>query len=411
MRIAFISFEYPPDTAVGGIATYVNQVAKMMKSRGHDVEVFSASPTRAVSEEYEGLLVHRIHTNNTQAFPKLVLPVFEERHLKDKFDLIESPEYKGDGYEIKRRFSTLPMVVKLHTPTQFIHEINFTYNILLSGSQKLRYILGGLLRGEIRQPYWKQHIWKKDINDIDYQVTAIADQIHTPSISLGDHVSEKWGIPREKIFNVPYPFIPNEKFLEIPIAANPVTKKVTFIGRLEIRKGLVELTKAIPYVCEAVPDVTFTFVGKPIASIVPGMMMDEYIKKNLPGYESKLEFTQAIAPEIPKLLAQADVCVFPSIWENFPNVCLEAMSAGRAIVASKQGGMYDMLSSPEAGLLVDPMQPREIANAIIKLLKDPELRTSLGKAARHKVLQAYNQEKIGGVMEGYYNQLVLKTAR
>ena len=61
MNIAFISYEYPPDTAYGGIATYVHQAAMMLSRRGHHVEVFSGSPHRTGTENEECLLVHRIN--------------------------------------------------------------------------------------------------------------------------------------------------------------------------------------------------------------------------------------------------------------------------------------------------------------------------------------------------------------
>ena len=68
MRIAFVSYEYPPDTAYGGIATYVYQAAKMLRERGHQVEVFAASPNRAGTETENGFLVHRTNVKEQQKF-------------------------------------------------------------------------------------------------------------------------------------------------------------------------------------------------------------------------------------------------------------------------------------------------------------------------------------------------------
>jgi len=397
MRIAYISFEYPPDTAVGGIATYVHQVSKMMKSRGHDVEVFCGSPNRSISEVFEGMLVHRI-VSDVPGFPKDILSVFQQRHQQKNFDLIETPEYSGDGYEIKRRFPELPMVVKLHTPSYFIHELNHFY---LPAKKKIRYIVGGLLRGKIRDFYWK---WRKQEADIDFLTTKLANQIHTPSISLGDIVAKSWKIDRADILNVPYPFIANKQYLDVPIGSE--TNTFTYIGRLEIRKGIVELIKAIPAIFEAVPESKFVVVGRTAQSPVPGLTMKQYVEQELKNYSTRIEFLEVTPDQIPGILARTDVCVFPSLWENFPNVCLEAMSAGRAIVGSKQGGMHDMLELPEAGILIDPLQPKEISDAVIKLLKNKETRARLGETARNKVLSAYNTQVIGDLMEKYYSQLI-----
>jgi glycogen(starch) synthase len=398
MRIAYVSFEYPPDTALGGIATYVHQVAKMIQSRGHSVEVFCASPERSLSEEIDGVMVHRIICNDRAEFAEKILPCFKERHDAVPFQLFESPEYYGDGHAIKKAFPSLPLVVKLHTPHSFIEEMTHSYVPFYT---KVRFMAGGLMRGRISHPFWK---WKKKEEDIDYLITALADQIHTPSVSLGDIVSEKWNINRDRILNVPYPFIPDEKFLAIP--ASSAGKVFTYIGRLEVRKGLIVLAKAVAIIFKAMPEVRFKIVGRSLESHIPGMSMKAYLATELAAYLDKIEFVQVTPEQIPSVLAQTDVCVFPSIWENFPNVCLEAMSAARAIVGSRQGGMKDMLTEPETGILIDPLNAEEIAGAVLTLLKDKDLGVRLGEMARNKVLDSYNTQTIGELMERHYSALL-----
>lgn len=399
MKIAYVSFEYPPDTAVGGIATYVHQVANMMKNRGHHVEVFCGSPKRSITENIEGVTVHRKQSTR-QDFPKDIVSLFVERQAAIQFDLLESPEYLGDGYYIKQQFPLLPLVVKLHTPSFFIHEMSNFYVPALS---KVRYMVGGLIRGKINKPFWK---WTKKEEDPEYLITQLADQIHTPSVSLGDIVSEKWNIQRQKISNVPYPFLPNPKFLAIP----PVNNGCVFgyIGRLEVRKGLVVLTEAAKKILEEVPQSRFVIVGKSLPSHLPGIGMKEYVMQQLQQFGNRVEFMEARPEEIPAILSTIDVCVYPSIWENFPNVCLEAMSAARGIVGSVRGGMKDMLEEPEAGLLVDPLKPGEIADAVIRLLNNKDLAVQLGKTARSKILSVYNSESIGLLMENKYKEIAIK---
>jgi glycogen(starch) synthase len=400
LRLAYISFEYPPDSAFGGIATYVRQAALLMTHRGHDVEVFCSSPYRSVSEHSDGVLVHRIACTSRDIFRSEILSVFQNRHLHEKFDLLESPEYYADGLEIKIKLPDLPLVVKLHTPQFLIHELGKTY---VTPIAKFRYLAGGVRRGKIETPYWK---WKAKEDDIDYLITKAADQIHTPSIALGDIVSKRWKINRRQISNVPYPFIANQAFLDLPL--NVTGNTVTYIGRLEVRKGIKELTAAIPSVIRKVPAAKFRFVGKTLPSHIDGVSMKEFILSELHAYKHNLEFLELGWDEIPNALRDSSVCVFPSIWENFPNVCLEAMSAGKAIVASREGGMSDMLTDPKCGMLVDPMKPMAIAEAIIKLLSEPGLRQKYGELARNKVLTAYNNEKIGKLMEDQYKKVINK---
>lgn len=375
MKIAHVSFEYPPDTADGGIATYLYQVTHMLRDRGHDVEVFCASPSRTVSEVFEGVKVHRVQAER-EDFRAKVLAVFREQHLRQVFDVMESPEYGADGYDIKRAYPSLPLVVKLHTPSFLLHEL-MTYYDVTPLKAKLRYLVGGLLRGQLRHPHWK---WKKRSEDIEYALAGLADQIHTPYFSLGKIVARRWNIAQGRIHHVPYPFIPNERFLAIPLGTD--RKTFAFIGRLEVRKGIVALVEAARLIFEAVPEARFTIVGRSQPSHVQGLQTRDYMEQQLREFRDRLDFREVTLPEISAVLAETDVCVYPSLWENFPNVCLEAMSAGRAIVGSEQGGMKDMLEAPKAGLLVPSTNARAIAEAVITLLNNQPLREQLGKIAR-----------------------------
>jgi glycosyltransferase involved in cell wall biosynthesis len=104
--------------------------------------------------------------------------------------------------------------------------------------------------------------------------------------------------------------------------------------------------------------------------------------------------------------AGVDLCVFPSLWENFPNVCLEAMSAARAVIGSSAGGMSEMLDHGRVGRLIAPGDSAALAREIIDLLKAPAERLRLGEMARKRVLEAYNENVIGELMEALYREAI-----
>ncbi|MEO7048330.1 MAG: glycosyltransferase family 4 protein [Ferruginibacter sp.] len=406
MNIAFVSFEYPPDTGVGGIGTYVRQVSNLLASRGHQVEVFTSSPKRENTESVNSLKIHRILCADRGQFKFKVLRIFCERHDAVKFDILESPEFQAEGLQIHERYPSLPLIVKLHTPLFFVNELNKSTDFLFKHAlktvcQQARFILGGIRRGKIAKPYWA---YKKE-NDPEYKIASVATEIHTPSIDLGNIVSEKWGINKAKIFNVPYPYQPSETLLNIEPGTG--TDRITFLGRIEVRKGIINLIKALPIVFKKRPNIKFRFVGSSIFSPEYGDMKS-YVKNKLRGFANRLEFLEVQLDEIPAMIANTDIVVFPSIWENFPNVCLEAMSGARGIVASKNGGMYDMLHKSEGGILIDPAKPIEIAEALIKLIDDPIYRQRLGGNARNKILTDYNAATIGELMEFRYRQAIKK---
>ncbi len=400
LKIAFVSYEYPPDTAFGGIGTYVYQVSKLLASRGHTVEVFTASHNRTITESIDGLVVNRVLCTDREIFRDVIVATFAARNELGAFDVLESPEYYADGLCIKEQFPNLPLVVKLHTPSYLIKQLNYTY---LPFADKAKFMFSGLIKKrKWLQPFWKYNNIEADV---EYKIAHLANQIHTPSVSLGDIVSSIWRIPRHEIANVPNPYSVNENLLKLKIieAQGPVS--VTLIGRLEVRKGIVELCKAIPVVLKEYPEVVFKFIGHSGHPPNKRISSKAFIEKKLTKFKSSIQFKQFALAEMPLAYQETDICIFPSLWENFPNVCLEAMSAGKAVVASREGGMKDMLENPEAGVLIDPLNHLEIANAIIALIKDKEKRVRLGEVARESVLAKYNTAVIGELMESWYLKL------
>src|SRR4051812_43591230 len=126
MRIGFLSYEYFGSAGGGGIGTYVRLCAKMLAARGHSVVVFTSAGDASDEHCLNGVEVHS--TRSTRAnFAETILPIFERWHARQTFDVIEGPEYGADASAVARRFPDLPLVVKLHTPTFLINEINELY--------------------------------------------------------------------------------------------------------------------------------------------------------------------------------------------------------------------------------------------------------------------------------------------
>lgn len=402
MKIAFISYEYPPDTAYGGIATYIYQVAKMLSNRGHHVEVFTCSSHRNGTEIEDEIVVHRvIETNrrNRREFSQRIGRLFAQRHHEVHFDVLEAPEADAHARGAVELVPDIPLVVKLHTPRFLCQQLGY---VEPSIDLKIRRFVGAVRRGNKPTPLPRFQYNASDIeNDLEHIHTLDADEITTPSKDLGEKLIQVWGLDAEKVVHLPNPYIPSPELLNISLDIN--TNRISFVGRLEVRKGILDLSNAIPLVIAQYPQAKFRFIGTASVSPRPKLNMQQYLEKKLWRCSSALEFTGKVSLEkIPDLLANTDICVFPSVWENFPNVCLEAMSAGRAIVGSSAGGMKDMLDNGQAGKLVPPRSPEKIAEAIIELLNNQTLRIKLGTAARKRVLSDYNLEKIGLLQETSY---------
>ena len=397
MRIAFITYEYPPDIAQGGIATYVQQAAKILFNRGNDVEIFCASHTRDISELIDGINVHRCKVNNPIQFQTACVKIFTIRHLLKAFDVMESPEINANAIKLKEKFPAIPLVVKLHMPLYVQMKL---FNFYTSFFTKCRFFLGGLRRGQIQKYGYHNHL-----NDADYKITKMANAIVSPSKSLKQIIINDWKIADNQIDVIPYPFKPTPQLLAIPVQ-NIVTNKVTFIGKLNVHKGVVNLVKAIPFVIKKNPNVLFTLIGNDSEFSTKKMLMSKYIQQQLKGYEKNYIIKGGLIYEdVLKEYETATLCIFPSIWENFPLVCLEAMSAGRPIIGSTQGGMSELLDN-EAGILIDPLNVNQMGESICKLLSNVSLRNKLGTVARKKVLANYNSEIIGKRLEEHFQNTI-----
>jgi glycosyltransferase involved in cell wall biosynthesis len=388
MKIAFISYEFPPDTGFGGIGTYTYQVALALGERGHYVEIFSCSPLEEKLKVYlnDRIMLHRVKAARRSVFSKLVVDIFKQRNEVINFDIIESPEYCAEGIEVRKAFPSIPMVVKLHTPIFLVNKLNNFYT-KTPLKKRIKKILG-------RKNYNKD-------NDPDYQLARSADAVCSPSVALAEILKKEWDL--DKIDVIPNLFIPRPTYLNIPISENDC-KIITYIGRLDVRKGIKSLIEAIPIVLRKKPGIKFRFIGGD-GEAPNGGSMKAYIVTFLHKYIHQLEFTGYLkSDEIPNYITDTGIFVFPSIWENYPCVCLEAMSAGKAIIASKNGGMKEMLGDVKGGILIDPLNSKEIAGAIISLVSNPKGRIEMGMTNREK-MKAFSGQTLEKA-ESYYNRII-----
>jgi glycosyltransferase involved in cell wall biosynthesis len=226
-----------------------------------------------------------------------------------------------------------------------------------------------------------------------------------PSRAILDRLAGPWNLPRDRLMHVPNVFIAPPELLAIP--PESATGRVTFLGRLEVRKGVLELASAIPLVLAQRPDARFRFIGRTLPMPSGGRDVRAAMLERIGRAVSEVEFIDAVAyDQVPGLIAESDICAYPSVWENFPNVCIEAMAAARGVIGSSAGGMAEIIEHGRTGLLVPPKNPRAIAEAILELLNDPARRIAMGRAARAHVTTAYSPEVIGPLQEESYRRAI-----
>ena len=402
MRVGLVSFEFPPAVAIGGIGSYVWEAARMMAESGFSVEVFAAGIPGEEPANAFGVVVHRIDAKHRAAFRELVLPVFAERHSKTPFDLIESPEIGAEGARIVDAFPELAVVSKLHTPSYLVGVIGHEPPTLV---ERLRFRLGALRRarwaGLTQVPYCREQ-------DPEWLFTRSVDDIAAPSQAIADRLIADWHLDTQRISVFPYPFRPDPALLELPISYQ--LRTIGFLGRLEARKGVVELARAIPRILQQAPQLQFRFLG-PSWPYRKGDM-ESWIRSHCRSVLDRITFVGAVVREhLASELGKCDVVVLPSRWESFGLVCPEAMAAGRVVIGSSAGGMADVIEPGVSGLLVPPHSPEAITAAVLSLVEHPERIAQFGGAGRRRVLEHLAPERILPLQLASYERAIARACQ
>lgn len=389
MKIALVSFEFPPETAYGGIASYVHETSRMLADAGHLVEVFCAGAAPKQFEPRPGLLVNVVPDLDKDTFAESLLPIFVDRHEATRFDVVESAEIYADAREIRRRFPELPLVVKLHTPSFLCHRLN---EIPLTVARKLRFALGALRRGRLAWLVPNLEVLHRR-NLVERAIYHEADAVVSPSTDLIRVIEAEWGAHRHGLAVLPNPYVPDSHLLTL--ASTRADAPLLYLGRLEMRKGVTDLIDALALLERSGAPVNARFVGAPFPSPAQGVPMDQWAARRLSMSSGRYVFTGVLPRDAAtKELGNSWIVVLPSRWENFPYTCLESMAAGRVVIASQAGGMSDMIVDGHSGFLVPPQKPDLLARKIEAVRSAPERFAEIGANARQRVIDAYSPAAI-----------------
>jgi hypothetical protein len=386
LNICLISREYSPDTGWGGIGTYTYHLAHGLVNLGHQVHVIAQSLD--VDKDYidDNVFVHRI-AHRTFFYNKSFLKEFALRleyshrvykKLKEvinkyHIDIVEVPNFSAEGF-VYSLFKKTPLVTRLHT--HFSEVIEFsqwprTFDRYLSCWLEDSTIL----RSDLVTCSTRKH------QEIIFNEIGL-DSKNTEIIPLG----------------IPLPDFKQDNSKN----EHPLT--VLFIGRLENRKGVHILLKAIPCVLEEAPDTKFLIIGR-----------DTYINEDFISFsgEEGHSFKNKLIKGTPekylknvyfldyvdnKTLAQyyssCDIFVAPSLYESFGFIYIEAMSYAKPVIGCGVGGVPEVIKDGQTGILVPPEDHLSLAEAIIRLTKNAELRMKIGINARKHVENNFTRDRM-----------------
>ncbi|HEX4565515.1 MAG TPA: glycosyltransferase family 4 protein [Vicinamibacterales bacterium] len=362
-RVALMSTYYHP--VLGGAEAAARRLAAFLVRRGHDVTVITTLTDAALPREetIDGARIERIGSPGPRASARkwTIIPrmASELSRRSGDYDVICVIDYRGVG---------LPAIFVGHRVGRRV-AIQAQTEGVLSGSHLSA--LGRLVSWPARRAYTRADA-----------VACISKGIQAEAIAAG--------VPAERVHYLPNTvdtdrFHPTERGERDRRRAElgwPVDRPLgIFVGRLSREKGIVDLLRA----WQRVPaHATLAVVGPDM----PGHPWDESVRARevaaSPSLAGRVIFHGATTDPAP-LYRAADFAVVPSHWESFGLSAAEAMSSGLAVVASAVGGLTDYIVDGANGLLVPAQNPPALADAIVKLVNDPALRSRLAAAARDTV--------------------------
>lgn len=225
-----------------------------------------------------------------------------------------------------------------------------------------------------------------------------------PSEVIGRNMVDTFGVLPENIRIIPRS-VDLKKF-DIPkdLYRSKAQYTISIVGRITPLKGHIYFIKAMAKVIRTVPNIKIWIIGDAPAKKEAYREELQVMVKRL-GLANYIEFL-GNRRDIPQLLAQTDVLVLSTITEEaFGRVILEAQAAGVPVVATKVGGVIEIIDDGKTGLLVLPKDTDEMARAVIRLLKDNRLAESLIFEAKKKLEGKFTLDHMAASTLKVYEEL------
>ncbi len=188
------------------------------------------------------------------------------------------------------------------------------------------------------------------------------------------------------------------------LGIRPGEKIVGMVAKLWEGKGHKTILESVKIINERIPRVRFIFVG------------EGYLRKELEDYAGRLGIREQVifagfVKNISEITAIFDVALLASFFEGMGRVLLEAMALGKPVVATRVGGIVDVVEDGETGILVRPGDPGDLARAIITLLEDENLARRMGEAGKERVDSRFTARTMVREIEKVYEELLRKRGR
>ena len=396
LRIAFATPEYVTEKQFdGGLANYIHRTATALVQLGHQVHVITLSDLDQTEFEHEGVRVHRVmmgkfgHRLNRVTGDRIrrsakwldlnlrVYQKLKQMHQTTPLDIVQFPSYSSCGI-LSSLLLSVPYVVRLSSYRPAWHRLTESRRTL-----------------DLRFMEWLEG-WQ----------LRLSRYIYAPSYALQKLVAAEAGIDRVRVVRTPC-YIETSNWDDSVYDRYLQSKKyLLFFGRFQLHKGFHILAQALPAVLAEYPDAHAVFVGQDMGSPLASSMKD-YARSQCSEYAERLIFL----PQLPHqqlypIIARAHLVVLPSLIDNLPNACLEAMALGKPVVGTVGTSFDELITDGETGFLVAPDNVNALSQAITAAWNYPHL-DRIGQAAKQRITEFSSDVTVTAVLNLY--QEILQT--
>ena len=259
------------------------------------------------------------------------------------------------------------------------------------------------VKPKTKRSYWRNLIRWRILNSFCDQIIAVSEITRQHYVALG--------LRPEKIITL-YNGVDMQRF--IPFGRSEAkTRRVldvpddsivmVTVAVLREAKGIQYMLQAMPAILKKFPNAYYVVVGDgaygdPLKALVASLSIEGRVL--FLGHRS----------DIPAILAESDLFVFPTLMDALPTVLLEAMAVGKPIVSSRVGGIPEILEHEVNALLIRPATPAELSDSCIRVLSDRDLKQRLSASARNAVEERFDVRKQAGILVDTYGRLASEHA-
>ncbi len=387
MHIVYVTWlfaESEKEVLDGGIPNYLYKISKFMQRQGHRVTILSTGKS-GCQWNYKGISVHTVKNpyEKGRYADRWLAPIFMEFAFRKELKAINSKN---------------PVTIVQYISgngTGMLHDKRFPSLLRISTYSRSE------LKGLIPKPeYYRRILYEK--------WAAISfDHIIVPSKFFGIQLSQEI---KRTVSIIPTPYEIEEDIVEDTSVYDRILKGkkyFLFFGRISVDKGILTISRCIEDILSRHSDYYFCFAG--YMYNYDGQNTIKLLRQSAGEYKNRVIYAGKLKhPQLYPLVRHAECVVMPSLSDNLPNACLEALFLNGIVIGTKGASFDEIYKDGESGYLIEIDNSSQLVRTVDRVVSMSEEEKKRMRSKANEVLKNYTFRKAGGQLERYYKRVISK---